>query len=106
MGYAGKPEVGAGPYHIPAIDDVVKDLVTKTHGTCPLEGRNLTMDRRLYGSVPIAQRLLEQRMTSTCTIQLYRRGLPVEVKDGKNRMPLSKTLHYEKVYIILISQFY
>ena len=101
--YAGKPEVGAGPYYIPKINDVVMELVTQVQKVCPLGGRNLTMDR-LYGSVQIAKWLLEQRMTSTCTMNHNRIGLPAEVKDA-TRTHLSKTVHYEKVYMTLFSKF-
>ena len=95
--YAGKPESGAGPYYINNTDDSVKSLVSGLMAKCPLGGRNWTMDR-LYGSVPITQWLLENNMTATCTMRHDRRGLPTEnLKDGKNHIPLSKTIHYEKV---------
>ena len=92
--FAGKPVIGVGPYYIPKIDDVVKDLVSKVVGVCRLRGKNLTMDRH-YGSVSIANWLLEeQKMTSKCTMRLNRLGLPQEVKNGKDREHLSKTVHY------------
>ena len=107
--YAGKPEMGDGPYYIPNIDNVVKELVSKVSVDTPMKGKNLCMDR-LYGSVPIVEWLLEeQKMTAVCTMRSDRLGMPEEAKDGKNREHLSNSIHYEKVcccvqkvYIVLL----
>ena len=92
--YAGKPELGHGPYYLSSVDQYVEQLVKNLKGILPIEGRNISMDR-LYSGISIAKWLLSQQITMVGTMQANRIGLPDELKAASTRGEFSRTIHYE-----------
>ena len=70
-------------------------LVDKVRENQDLQGRNITFDN-LYTSVPLAQKLLERKITSVDTMRHNRKGLPKEIKSMEGREPKSSIVYWEK----------
>ena len=82
--YAGKPVNGDGPYYLDTVETYVKYLVNQTETDASLKRRHISMDR-LYNSISLANWLLEKNITCVGTLNNNRVGIPVEIKDVKNR---------------------
>ena len=95
--YAGKPLDGSGPHYIdpPTTDNCVKKIINGVLPYANVRGRNVSMDR-CYGSITIANWLLEKNITVVATMNKIRIGLPEDLKSAKDREIHSKTLHFEK----------
>ena len=80
----GKPIGEPTTYYVSENEEVVKYLISKLQKHMDLQGRSTLFDR-LYTSVPLAQWLLSHNITCVGTIQVNRRGIPVEIKQLDNR---------------------
>lgn len=91
---AGKPQNGTGEYYINNVPDKVKALVRNTQRSVKLTGRNISTDR-YYTSIPVADWLLSQKITTLGTLQKNRVGLPKEVVSLSNRETYSYELYWD-----------
>ena len=76
--YSGKPENQTGPFYIQGVTETVQYLVSKMLEKNEVTGRNISMDR-LYTSIPLAEWLLERKITMVGTLQSNRKGIPEEI---------------------------
>ena len=86
--YAGKPIDEGGPHYVQGTEAIVKSLVEGMESVGPLGGRNISFDR-LYTSIPLERWLYNRNITSIGTLQANRKGIPAELKEVKNREPLT-----------------
>ena len=92
---AGKPtEISSEQYIQEGNDEVVLSLANGLSRHDKLDGRNISMDR-LYGSIPVANALLERNITVISTLNQNRKGLPDEIKNIKERREFSVKSCYE-----------
>lgn len=82
--YSGKPENQTGPFYIQGVTETVQYLVSKMLEKNEVTGRNISMDR-LYTSIPLAEWLLERKITMVGTLQSNRKGIPEEIKNTSGR---------------------
>ena len=92
--YAGKPDIEDLEYYIPNTLGITKRLLEK-YGWQKLKGSNLTTDN-LYGSIPLAQLLLEKNMMLISTMRSNRKGLAKAMKDVQDREENSTIVWHEK----------
>lgn len=82
--YSGKPVNGTGPFYTQAVTETVQYLVRKMLEKNDLKGRNISMDR-LYTSIPLAEWLLDHKITMVGTLQSNRKGIPEAMKVTTDR---------------------
>ena len=82
--YAGKPEGTPGEYYITDIIPVVKSLICGLSALVPLEGNNLTVDKR-HTSLELLHWLLSERITIVGTMMTNKKEIPVEMKSVSAR---------------------
>jgi hypothetical protein len=70
--FAGKPELDGAGYYEPTTFGLTVRLLAK-YGYPKLRGSNLTSDN-LYGSIPLAQHLLEKKIIFITTMRANRKG--------------------------------
>ena len=75
--YCGKPKSEPTEEYKQGTFEVTKHNVKKLSNYTSLKGRNISFDR-LYTSIPLADWLLEEYITSVGTLVAIRRGLPKE----------------------------
>ena len=93
--YSGKPVEEGGAYYIQGTEGIVKYLIERKQSKSPLAGRNLSFDR-LYTSITLSLWLYERNITSIGTMQINRKGIPPEIKDVKDREPLSSEIYWQQ----------
>ena len=103
--YCGKPTEEPSAYYVKGVEETVKYLVENLSIYVDLQGRNISFDR-LYTSVPLAQWLLSHNITCVGTLQSNRRGIPVEIKDVKDREQFSYLCFWESLQNKLVLHSY
>ena len=93
--YCGKPVRDPGEYYVSDTFDVVKKMVNRLESIVSLAGHNISFGR-LYTSIPLALWLYHKSITSYGTMQINRKGIPTEIKDVKQREPLSRVIYWQK----------
>ncbi|XP_057296254.1 piggyBac transposable element-derived protein 1-like [Hydractinia symbiolongicarpus] len=93
--YSGKPQGDPGIYYVPGTEEIVKYMIKQLSNVVSLAGRNISFDR-LYTSIPLALWLYERDITCVGTMQINRKGIPIEMKDFKQREPLSSEVYWQK----------
>ena len=93
--YCGKPVGDPGEYYVSDTFDVVKKMVNRLESIVSLAGHNISFGR-LYTSIPLALWLYHKSITSYGTMQINRKGIPTEIKDVKQREPLSREIYWQK----------
>ena len=93
--YCGKPVGDPGEYYARGTSEIVKKMVDRLKSIVSLAGRNISFDG-LYTSIPLALWLYQKNITSTGTVQINRKGIPTEIKDVKQREPLSSEIYWQK----------
>ena len=92
--FAGKPEVLEGAeFYIPSTHRITLRLLEMV-GWERLQGCHLTVDN-LYTSVPLAEELLQKKMTLLGTMRANRKGLTKEISETKNREENSTVVWHE-----------
>jgi hypothetical protein len=92
--YCGKPEVDGGQYYVQGTEGIVKYMIEQLETVVSLAGRNISFDR-LYTSITIALWLYERNITCLGTMQMNRKGVPIEMKNFKHREPLSSQIYWQ-----------
>ena len=82
-------------YYTPGTSQTIKYLIQNLECHTNLVRRNISYDR-LYTSIPMAQWLLDRRITSVGTLQSNRKGIPAEIKEIKDRETNSYEIYWEK----------
>ena len=67
-----------------------------------LAEHNISFDR-LYTSIPLALWLHQKNITSLGNMQIKRKEIPTEMKDVKQREPLSTDIYWQKDDPLLLS---
>ena len=82
--YAGKPDVLGSDYYVTGTDEYTKYLVTQFTKHCPMDGRNISLDR-YFTSVSVAEWCLSKKITIVGTMRTDRKGIAKEMKtlDGR-----------------------
>ena len=93
--YSGKPVGGPGEYHVSGTFEVVKKMVDRLESIVSLAGRNISF-YRLHTPIPLALWLYQKNITSRGTMQINQKGIPAEIKDVKQRQPLSSKIYWQK----------
>jgi len=93
--YCGKPVGDSGEHYVSGTFEVVKKMVDRLQTVVSLAGRNISFDR-LYTSIPLALWLYQRNITCLGTMQVNRKGIPMEIKDVKQREPLSSEVYWQK----------
>ena len=93
--YSGKPVEEGGEYYIQGTENIVKYLVERLESKVQLNGRNISFDR-LYTSLSLEIWLYEKNITSIGTLQINRKGIPKDLKEVKNREPLTTEVYWQK----------
>ena len=92
---AGQPENGNGPYYTPTVLCTVQKLVSNLKKHVELSGRNISTDK-YYTSLPCAEYLMRNNITTIGTMRSNRQGIPKEVKDTKAREKNSHEAYWDK----------
>ena len=92
---AGKPENGEGPHYTPTVLSTVQRLVSNLKKRVELSGRNISTDN-YYTSLPCAEYLMRNNITTIGTMRANRQGIPKEVKDTKGREQNSYQPYWDK----------
>ena len=102
--YCGKPVEEGGNFYVQGTENVVKYLIDRlqTHGS--LAGRNISFDR-LYISFSLSLWLYERHITSIGTMQINRKGIPLAIKDVKDRQPLSSEIYWQQDGPLILSTY-
>ena len=90
----GKPNED-GQCYIKGTDALIQNLIDFLAFLVDLKERNLSFDT-YYISIPMAEWLLEKKLTFTGTLQGYRKGVPIDIKAVKQREVLSFKIYREK----------
>ena len=77
--YSGKP-VEDGPHYSSSIQEVTVKIVDGYRNFQDMNSRNLTVDN-LYTSIPLAEKLLDRKVTLVGTVTHNRKGIPSEIKS-------------------------
>ena len=93
--YSGKPVGDPGEHYVCGTGEIVKQMVERLETVVSLAGRNISFDR-LYTSFPIELWLHDKNITCLGTMQINRKGIPNELKDFKQREPLSSEVYWKK----------
>ena len=70
-------------------------MVDHLESIVSLAGRKISFDR-LFTSIPFALWLYQKNITSLGTMQINRKGIPTEIRDVKQREPLSSEIYCQK----------
>lgn len=81
-------------YYVQGTENIVKYMVENLLRCQAIGGRNISFDR-LYTSLPIAEWLLERRVTYLGTMQKNRKGIPNEIKEMQHRNNLRTEIFWE-----------
>ena len=96
---AGKPEnERGGPYYTKGINPTVERLVSNLKRFQKIDGRNITTDN-LYTSPELAEKLLQQNITTIGTLRSSRQGLPNDIKSLEGRPELDYKIRWEKEHV-------
>ena len=93
--FAGKPSEPGGGYYYKTVEEITLRLVDKVREQQDLQGRNITFDN-LYTSIPLAEKLLDRKITIVGTMRHNRKGLPKEIKSMEGRESNSSIVYWEK----------
>lgn len=93
--FAGKPAQAGGGYHFKTTEEITLRLVDKVREMQDLQGRNITFDN-LYTSIPLAEKLLDRKITLVGTMRHNRKGIPKEIKSLEGREANSSVVFWEK----------
>ena len=93
--YAGKPEVGQGPYYLSGTENIVKHLIENLQSSQQLQGCNISMDR-LYTSYSLFQWLLKKNITAIGTFMSNRHGIPDELKSARGFAEFESQIYWEQ----------
>lgn len=92
--YTGKPVEQGGQFYVQGTEAIVVSLVKGMESVGSLGGRNISFDR-LYTSISLERWLYSRNITSVGTLQINRKGIPAEIKEVRNREPLSTEIYWE-----------
>ena len=91
------------------VEEITLRLVDKVREQQDLQGRNITFDN-LYTSIPLAEKLLDRKITIVGKMRHNRKGLPKEIKsmEGERTKQLHSLLGKEraKTYTHHVCGFY
>ena len=93
--YPAKPKAKPTSYYTAETSQTVKYLIQNLECHNNLVARNILYDR-LHTSIPIAQWLLDHRITSVETLPSNRKGISAEIKEIKDRETNSYEIYWEK----------
>ena len=93
--YPAKPKADPTSYYTPGMSQTVKYLIQNLKCHTNLVARNVSYDR-LYTSIPMAQWLLDRRITSVGTLQSNRKGILAEIKEIIDRETNPYEIYWEK----------
>ena len=93
--YCGKPKSEPTEEYKQGTFEVAKHNVKKLSNYTSLKGRNISFDR-LYTSIPLADWLLEEYITSVGTLVAIRRGLPKEFIKATEKEEFSYKVLWRK----------
>lgn len=93
--YCGKPVEIPGVHYVAGTEEIVKKMVGSLETAVSLAGRNISFDR-LYTSITLALWLYDRNITCLGTMQANRKGVPDEMKNFKDREPLSSEIYWQK----------
>ena len=91
----GKAVEDPEEYYVFGTLEVVKKMVDHLESIVSLAGRKISFDR-LFISIPFALWLYQKNITSLGTMQINRKGIPTEIRDIKQREPLSSEIYCQK----------
>ena len=93
--YTAKPKAEPTSYYTTRTSQTVKYLIQNLECHTNLVAKNISYDK-LYTSIPMAQWLLEHRITSVGTLQSNRKAISAEIKQIKERETNSCEIYWEK----------
>ena len=92
---AGKPKGTPNEFYFPGVQEITLNMIEIWGKVVRLKGINISMDR-IYTNIPLAEKLLEMKITVIGTLQHNRRGLPAEIKTVEKREEQSYKMYYEE----------
>ena len=82
-------------YYFSTTEEITLRLKYKEKEIQYLKGRNITVNN-LYGSITLAIKMLQRKMTLVSTMRHNRVGIPKEVKSMEGREPFTSEIWWEK----------